>query len=416
MWFLAIRHILSRKKQTLLVLMSITLGAMAYIVISGMMLGFHDYIINQLINNDAHVRISAREDYLQATQFDKTFFKHIAFVHWTVPPSGRRDNLRIAHPAAWYKRLDNDPDVAAYSPQLITKVIMRRGKVTESASLVGVEPQKQMQVTTVKKYMLAGQFSDLAQGGNRIVLGAGLLNNLGARVNETILVSSATSAAAKPFKIVGAYRFGIKAIDNIYAYTPLAQAQKVNHSPGQISDIAIRLNDVKQAQTIAALWGNLGSDKVQSWQQANENVLSVFRTQDIIRNFMTISILIVAGFGIYNILNILVNEKKREIAILRSIGYTPRDISKMFLYHGFILGLLGGLLGVMFGYLACRYIATLPLVNDEIGRGSTMLVSFQMAIYYQGYALALVSAIVASILPARSAGKLSPMQIIRDSG
>lgn len=129
---------------------------------------------------------------------------------------------------------------------------------------------------------------------------------------------------------------------------------------------------------------------------------------------MTVSILIVAGFGIFNILNMTVTQKRKEIAILRSIGFEPNDIVVLFLSQGLILGLIGGIVGILLGYGVCEYMATLSVGSGRaMGTTGKMLVSFESGIYFRGFALAFLSCLVAALLPARAAGRLRPMEIVR---
>lgn len=413
MIFLAIRHLLSRFRQTLLTLMGIVLGTAAYVVISGMMLGFQTYMIDQMVNNDSHVRITAREEIITEHSLDESFFDHAnTLVQWNVPPSGRRDNASIEYPQGWFERLDHDSSVLAYSQQLVIQIIAKRAKIAQSARIIGTDPSRQARVTNLQDYMLQGSFSDIGQTGNRIIVGDGLLKKLGARRSETILLSSGKGALV-PFKIVGVFHIGIKAVDDSTLYGALADVQALNQTPSRISDIAIRLADVEKAADRALNWATLHSDKVQSWDQANEGIMSVFKTQDIVRNAMTLSILIVAGFGIYNILNMSVIHKKREIAILRSIGFEQRDIQLLFSFQGLMLGVTGGLAGLLIGYLGCRYLGTIQVSPDRMIGSGTMLMSYSPVIYLKGFLIAFLSTGIASWLPARAAGKMTPIEIIR---
>jgi lipoprotein-releasing system permease protein len=128
---------------------------------------------------------------------------------------------------------------------------------------------------------------------------------------------------------------------------------------------------------------------------------------------MTISILIVAGFGIYNILSLAVSHKKREIAILRSMGFEPRDITNLFLIQGILLGFLGGLIGVVLGFLVSVGMSKIEISADRGLGGNHMMVSFDYIIYIKAFVLALLSSCFASYFPARSAGKMEPIDIIR---
>jgi lipoprotein-releasing system permease protein len=202
-------------------------------------------------------------------------------------------------------------------------------------------------------------------------------------------------------------------MDETRIFGALSDIQKLNETPSRISDIAIRLKDVKLAASLASTYNLMGQEKVQSWDQANEGIMSVFTTQDIIRNLMTISILVVAGFGIYNILSIAVTHKRKEIAILRSIGYEPKDISQLFLVQGMILGALGGIIGCVLGLCALKGMSLIEVSAERGLGGNRMMISFNFMIFVRSMILAVVSASFASYFPARGAGKLEPIDIIR---
>lgn len=412
MFFLAVRHLLSRKRQTALTLMGIILGTAAYIAISGMMLGFQNFIVDQLVNNDSHIRISPREEFLSAASLNSAMFAPDQIVDWVKPPSGRKDNAYILSPGTWLNRLEKDVDVAAASPQLVVQAIATYGKVSVGARVIGSEPERQARVSTIEKYMLTGKFSDIGNSGNRIAIGDALARKIGASLNETVYLASGRGMP-QPFRIVGIFSLGVKNLDESTIFAAIRDVQQLNLTPSRISDIAVRLLDVKRAADTATTWNLLSQEKVQSWDQSNEGIMSVFKTQDIVRNSMTISILIVAGFGIYNILSLAVNHKRREIAILRSMGFEPWDISKLFLIQGFVLGLIGGLIGLGFGLITSYMMSRIEVSADRGLGGNRMMVSFDTLIYVKAFVLALASSTFASFFPARAAGRMEPIDIIR---
>ncbi|MBI3542492.1 MAG: ABC transporter permease [Deltaproteobacteria bacterium] len=415
MWFLAIRHLLSKPRQTALTLAGITLGTAAYVAISGMMLGFQTYIIDQLVNNDAQIRVTAREDIVTLHSLDDAFFPAASHIFWEVPPAGRRDYAYIEYPAGWFERLDRDVRVAAYSPQLVTQMLAARGRISVSTRFIGSEPERQARVSNIEKYMLVGHFRDIGSTGNRVVVGDGLLNKLGTRVSENLLISSGKGQPV-PFKIVGSFHLGVKSLDDTTIFGALSDVQKAYGTPSRVSDIAIRLTDVSQARTVADEWALLSQEKVQSWDEANEGIMSVFKTQNVMRYSMTVSILVVAGFGIYNILSMAVQQKRREIAILRSIGYEPSDILWLFQLQGMLLGAAGGLLGLLIGYELCTLMSHIQ-VSPQRGLGNgMMMVSFDAFIYARAFLISFGVAALAGVLPSRAAGKLTPIDIIRTEG
>ena len=413
MFFLAIRHLGSRRRQTILTLLGILLGTAAFVVISGFMLGFREYFVDQLINNDLQIRISAKEDLLTEHSLDTAFFPNATHVFWQVPPSGRKDSPKIKNPQGWYQILDADTRVTAFSPQLSTQVILTRSGTSLTAKFLGSDPNRQQQVTNIRKYMTQGHFSDIGSGGNRIVAGEDLLKKMGARVSETILISNGRGEPV-PFKIVGAFQVGIAALDESTVFGALSDAQAINQTPSQINVIAIRIKNIDEAAAMAKSWSTLSDDKVESWDTINANFLNIFHIQDAIRYLMTGSILIVAGFSIYNILNMVVTQKRKEIAILRSMGYEPRDILNLFLVQGVILGAIGGALGLLVGFLACLKLSHTPFGGGPLGKGSGyMTVSFGIGIYIRGFLLSFSASVLASALPARAAGKMTPIDVIR---
>ncbi len=413
MIFLAIRYLLARRKQTLLTLLGIFFGAAAYIAISGFMLGFRWYLVDQLINNNAHVLVQAREDFLTEHSLDESFYRG-AYKHifWDTPPSGRKDNAMVENPQSWYLRLQADPRVGAYTPQLSAAVIFRNGKSEVPATLIGCDPAGQKKVTTLADYVIEGSFDDLTEGGNRLVLGKDLMDKLGVRVSQNVMVALA-NANPTPFKVVAAFRTGTKQTDT-QAFGALGDVQRVNKTLNQVNAIAVKVRDPAQAAALASSWADIGPEKVESWDQMNQNIFNIFRIQDTIR-FMSIgSILIVAGFGIYNVLNMTVVQKRKDIAILRSMGYGTREIISLFFSQGLIVGTLGAATGLVFGYLVCRYLETVPFSGGPLGAGTGyLIISFDPGIYVFAALLAVLSSTIASILPAHAAGKLTPIAIIR---
>ncbi len=410
---LALRYLFSRPRQTILTLLGIFFGAAAYVTISGFMLGFRYYLIDQLVNNSAHILIQSREDFLTERSLDDSFYGSV-YLHafWAVPPSGRKDSAIVENPQSWYLRLKHDTRVAAYSPQLTAPVIFANGKANFSSILIGCDPLQQQKVTTVGKFVTEGKFEDLAAGGNRIIIGSELKKKLGVEVYQNVLISLANSPPV-PFKVVGIYRTGNRLAD-VNAYGSLGDVQKVNGKLNQVNAIAVKLFDHTLAAGIATTWAAIGPEKVESWDQINSNLFDVFRIQDMVR-FMSIgAILIVAAFGIYNVLNMTVMHKRQDIAILRSMGFDTGDILWLFFSQGLMLGVSGSVLGLAFGYATCLYLQTIPFTGGPMAIGSGyLMVSFDPAIYVQAALLALISSCLASVLPARAAGKLTPIEIIR---
>ncbi|MBM9501427.1 ABC transporter permease [Leptospira sp. 201903071] len=410
MLFIALRQMLVRGKQTLTTLSGIVLGTAAFIIISGVLLGFRGYLIDQLINADCHVRISPRQEIIQANSMDDLFPGENVF--WLSPPSGKRGSTHLNQASLWYERLDRDPEVKAYSPQVSGRIFLYSGSNQEAGKIVGIIPSRQIQITPLAEYITEGSVESLS-AGNRLILGDGLAKLLGLGLNKTVWITAGLQQKT-PFRISGIFRSGNKALDDSIAYGLLSEVQQLTGQSGMITDIAVRLKDVNRSIQKAEDWKSFGEDKILSWQEANSSFFAIFKLQDAIRYSMTAAILVVAGFGIYNILNVIINQKKREIAILRSIGFRPKEVLMIFLMQGVILGIAGGIIGLIVGFLICLRIESLPFTNPLFSSGAnTMVVSFAPSIYFQAFLQSMVATLIASWIPARSAGKLSPIEIIR---
>lgn len=416
MIYLAFRYLVQRRRQTLLTLLGVFFGTTAYIAVSGFFRGFQGYMIHQLVNNSAQVHIQSRQSYIATHDLDRAFYgPGLNDVFWALPPSGTKIYLSVQNPRDWYRRLQMDPRVEAYSPNYSAPALFTVAGVSVSTTLTGCDPLQQAHVTTVGEYMVEGQFADIANGGNQLVLGDELMRRLGAGLERIVMVSVGTGLA-QPFKVVGRFLTGNRFVD-LQAYGAIRDVQNLNSQPNVVNEIAVRLKDYRMAASLATTWSAFGPERVESWDQQNASILSVFKLQDALRFTMIACILIVAGFGIYNVLNMTVNQKRRDIAILRSMGYDTFDIVSLFFSQGLIVGIVGGFFGVIAGYLVCRYLQTIQFTSGAgAGHRTYLHISLDWHIYLQAAALALISSSVASVLPARAAGRLTPIEIIRTSG
>ncbi len=411
MLFLAWRQLMARKKQTLLILLGISFGTLLFVSISGVQLGMRAYMSEQLLNNTAHVLISGDENNIDPVEVRNRFYAEDSVVKWISPPAGKRAEARLQNYQGWYQLLATDPNVIDFSPRLSTNALLSNGEFTASVGLTGTLPERHARISSVQSYIKQGSWQALKGGANNIILGSKAAKNLGVQLDDYVGVSSG-ARAPKPFKVVGIVHFGNDQIDESIAFAHLKNVQTLTRSPGRVSAIAVALTDIDDAPAVADLWQLLSTDKVEDWQEANKMFMEMIKVQDFTRYFITTAILIVAAFGIYNVLTIMINQKKREIAILRAIGYGPSRIVELILYQGLILGIAGGVLGLILGYAMCVWIAAIDF-GFEIGGRNNLWVSFDWKIYATAFTTANVASMIASYLPAWEASRMTPMEIIR---
>lgn len=412
MFFLSWRQLMARKKQTLLILLGISFGTMLFVAISGVQLGMREYIADQLLNNTAHILISGAENKIDNKDITDRFYGIDQLVDWIRPPGGKRDTSRLKNYPGWAERLKNNPSVFDFSPRLTINALASVGKFSAPVSIVGTLPDKHQRITSIASYMKQGKFTDLKGGANKVILGSKVMENLSLRLGDFVNFSAARGQP-KPFKVVGVVHFGNEQIDQNMAFANLSNVQVLNKTPGRVSEISVALMDENRSEEIAQSWKLLSEDKVEDWREANKMFMEMIKMQDFVRYFITFAILLVAAFGVYNVLSIMINQRKKEIAILRSIGYGPKRILELVVFQGLILGVSGGVLGLTLGFALSLWVSSIDL-GFEIGQSSSLPVSFSLSTYVIAFVAALLASVVSSYLPAHSASRLSPMDIIRE--
>lgn len=402
---------MARKKQTVLIVLGISFGTMLFVSISGVQLGMREYISEQLLNNTAHILISGAEREILPAEVRQALYPGKELVQWLSEPAGKREESRLENYQGWYSLLENSPEVFDFSPRLSTNALLANGKFSVSSAIIGIDPDRHVRTTNIESYIKQGSFSDLKGGASNIILGSGVAKDLGVKLDQVVQIS-AGDGSTRPFKVVGVLHYGNDQVDKSIAFAHIKNIQTLTKNPGRVSEIAVALVDIDSSGEIAEFWKSRSHDKVQDWKEANKSFMEMIQVQDFSRYFITIAILIVAAFGIYNVLTIMINQKKKEIAILRAIGYSPKRILQLILYQGIVLGFSGGLLGLLLGYLMCLWVGSIDF-NFEIGDSNNLLISYNWDIYFVAFLSANISSLIASYIPAWEASRMTPMEIIR---
>jgi lipoprotein-releasing system permease protein len=180
-----------------------------------------------------------------------------------------------------------------------------------------------------------------------------------------------------------------------------------------VNQILLRLGDVTRAEPLAREIEARFGDRTESWEEQNRNILTVFVIQNAIMYSVTGAILLVAAFGIYNIISTVVFEKTRDIAILKSLGFTEGDIQRLFLVQGMIAGLLGAILGCIIGQIMIEGLAQVRFTTETPAGNDRFLLARDWRIFAVASVFAVLSAAIAAVIPARRAARLDPVQIVR---
>lgn len=408
--FVALRQLWDRKLLNGIAIIGVAMGVLTLIGVRGILEGFQRKFLDNIIRISPHVslydkQLSLKEPLLHRHIGEPT----VAKVHHE-SPSDRA--LRLERPEELLASLKQIPGVISASPSLTGAAALSYGTQIYPVDLRGIRPETQDRVTPIAPYVIAGSFRALSSAPDAIILGSGVSTRLGAKVGDTV---SATTAAGiqQSFRVVGLFEAAIPPVDNIRAYVSLRNAQSLLGKPETVGRIDVRLEDHEAAIEMAKRLERVYGYDAESWQEANANFLGVFKMQGQITEFIIAAILAVGGFGILAIQIMIVLQKTKDIAILRSVGFHKGDILWIFLLQGTVIAMLGAAVGDVAGHYLLRLLSTIKTKQEALVKTEFFLVYDDPIYYYYGFAFALIIGLIASAIPAFRASKVEPVDVLR---
>jgi len=407
-WSVAVRHLLARRRQSLVSLLGIVLGVGFFLAISSLMQGSEADFIHRLVDNTPHISIS--DEYRNPHQ-------QPAEVRF---PAGALE-VRSVKPETETRGIRGYTDILAYlasirglraSPALTGQALVSFAGKDVGIALNGIIPAQMNSVSTLHSYMTAGSIDALTANADGIIVGSELARVMSLRMGENLNVA-ATTGQIHTFKIVGIFHTGRANYDEGQAFVVLKRVQSLLQRPNRINGIVVKLDDAYAARDVAARIEARIGYKSMSWQEASEDIMSTLMIRNIIMYSVVSAVLVVAAFGIYNIISTVVMEKQRDIAILKSIGFHARDIEWIFVVQGLVLGLAGCAVGLPLGMVMMASFMGLEFKVP----GSSDPVHIPMDWSWYQFAIAgafaLGAAVLAALLPARKAARVHPVDILR---
>ncbi len=302
------------------------------------------------------------------------------------------------------------PNVKGVTAQLNQNIFIRNGVSQASASLSGIETANEDQLFNTTNFLVEGNLSDLDKQSNAVILGTGLAKKIGVTTGNNVNVLT-SDGLSKSFKVVGLIETGANMSDRTRALVSIQSArQLLSENRSYATELLVNITDYNDARETAEIIQQFTDYKVEPWQEGNAQLDSSNVLRDIIAIAVSLTILIVAGFGIYNIMNMTVNEKIKEIAILKAMGFNGKDVVEIFLTQSVIIGVIGGLSGLILGGLIVQVIDNVPF---EMGPLTTLPVTYDSSDYLMAFGFGLIITFIAGYLPARKASQLDPVDILR---
>lgn len=405
-------HLITKVKQTSIAALGVTFGIGSYITLVCFMTGLNAMLDDLILNQTPHIHIynEIEPSKNQPVALYDTFESSFNVVH-SIRPKLSQKKIHNALPIIKY--LEENPNVRGALPQIKTSIFYITGSIEIGGYLTGINVIDEANLFNLKDYIVEGTPEELDITDNGILLGIGLAKKMSLDIGDRVQISTITGDVF-PLKIVGFYQSGIADIDAIQSFANLKTVQRIlGEAENYVTDINVKLKDMDLAFPM--------SKKIE--QQFNLTAVDIntanaqFETGTTIRNLITyavsVTLLIVAGFGIYNILNMLIYEKMNDIAILKATGFSGKDVQYIFMSQAMIIGFVGGILGLLIGYGLASLISNLPFETAALPTVTTYPVNINPLFFIIGFSFAMVSTFLAGYLPSKKAKKIDPVTIIR---
>lgn len=405
-------HLLSKLKQTSVAALGVTFGIGAYITLVCFMTGLNKMLDDLILNQTPHIHIynEIEPSKTQPISLYKEVENSLKVVH-SIKPKKSQKKIHNALPIIKY--LNNDERVRGAIPQIKAQIFYIAGSIELGGNLTGLKPLEEARLFNFQNYIVKGSCEDLHKNDDGILIGAGVASKMSLDIGDRVQIST-IKGDIFPLKIVGIYQSGLADIDAIQSFANIKTVQRIlGEAENYITDINVKLHDIDIAYNMAQEVEKQFNLKAIDVKTANAQ----FETGTTIRNLITyavsITLLIVAGFGIYNILNMFIYEKMNDIAILKATGFSGKDVQYIFMSQALIIGIVGGILGLFIGFGLSNLINNVPFETEALPTIKTFPVNFDPWFYVIGITFALLSTFIAGYLPSKRAKKIDPVKIIR---
>ena len=398
-------HVTTRVRQTLVGMAGVAMGVGFTIMMAGLMEGSQIDFLRQLVDTMPHVTV---QDERRAAPVQPADREYGAVQMSNVANVNNRPGIRYPESMMASLRSWLPGDVA---PSVRTTAIIDHGGRV-GITLIGIDPRLEVRVSKLASQMREGQVSDLQRAPNAVIIGVALADKLAIKTGDTVSLigGQGTQVSAT---VVGMFRSGLKRVDEGQIYATLGTSQVMIGQSGIVNELRVRLNNPLIADVIAKrVEGQIGYKSV-SWQEANSDLLSSFAVRDFIVLTVMGAMLLTSSFATYNIISTITNEKRQDIAIMKSLGMREVSVRRIFIIEAAIIGVVGTLFGWIIGYLLCFGWSQITIYNTLTGTTVPISIYYSPVHYLVAGGISLVCCTGAAFFPARKATRVHPVEIIR---
>lgn len=403
---IAFRFLTAKKRAMLMSLSCTILGVGLFIVTQATTSGFEKFFIRTLLGTDGAIRIEDRiQDTMRSrsagegSDFQIRQKEGVKYIEGVEEPKLIMDALRAFR------------NVRGVSAVLRSNVVVTSAFKSKDVQVFGIVIDDHVQVSNIARQIAVGSLEKFRESPSGALVGRVIADELQLAVNDWFVLNA--RGETRRYRVAAIYETGVRDIDKSRIFIDLNEARSLMKKPTGVTFIQINLIDPERAVADAAHMAEVLQHSATPWQSREKPWLEAFRALRI-SSAITVSVFtLIASLAMFNTLAMIVLEKTKDIAILRSMGYERKDVTRIFLWQAAIVLAIGAAVGALFGAVVTYGVSRVPLSVTGIFKTATFQVSSEPAHYVQAILTALVMVMIASLIPARRAARLEPGDIVR---
>jgi lipoprotein-releasing system permease protein len=413
---IAVRHLLGRRRQTLTTILGVAVSTMVLITTNSLTRGLLDSFVETIVNVAPHITLKGESMHpMPVNLLEEERSLSVAFVDNNIKKLDPEEVRNYRQILTVFSSPHYESRVLAASPYVNSQVMAVKGSRNQPLLLKGVLINREDAISGIKKKLVQGDVAAFEKTANGLLVGRTVARDMNLKLNDQIVIIPA-SGKSWQCKVTGIFFSGVNAVDNSVLVS-LKLGQIIEGLPAnKVTGIALKVADPFLNASLAKELEQITGYRCLTWQEENASILSLFARIGSIVFSLVAFVGIVSGFGVANILVTTVFEKSRDIAIMKSLGFSARQLVGMFVLEGFMVGLAGALAGGVLAIGSIDLFASLPI---ESSQGPLTKTGFSMSynpIYFVLIiAITVLISTLAAILPSAKAAKLEPVSVLRDS-
>ncbi len=406
---IALRFLTARRRAMIMSLACIVLGVGLFVVTQATTTGFEEFFIRTILGTDGAIRI---EDRIQQTIRTMEAVGGGGNSSFTVEfKDGMKYIEGIEEPKLVMKAVGQFANVAGISEVVYGSAEIRSSFKSNEARVYGINLKDHLSVSDLASQIVRGNLADYREDPTGLLVGVKLAERLQVQVGDSVLLKAGSEL--RRYRVSAVYETGVGDIDKVRVFMHMSEARSLLKKTRGASFIQVDLIDRDRAPEDAARMEAVLEHSAAAWQQREKTWLDVFRALKISTGITVSVFALIAGLAMYNTLALIVMEKTKDIAILRSMGYSRPDITRIFLWQAVIVLTIGAILGCSLGWGVTELVATMPIRIRGIFTSDHFVVSRSIWHYVSAVGISVVMVMLASLVPARRAARLEPGDVIR---